>query len=258
MTNLKELSDNPGRLEIHKALGTYHFDKTSDQVDYEYFGRIEMPNEWWQDGLHAIIDKNAPYPVTNTNVFAHIKSQTVQDIGQLAMYNDYVGSEIPIEDAWFDRFMVEEGSVFNDINNFFHINKPVIRIADQNTCVPVPLHIDHEHAQILQSEGDQFEHSMDIKTACGSRGSAKKFLIAMHDFDPGCMIVFGNTVLPTLKQGDIISWKFGTPHCTVNFSQAHRYMMGIIGSIDRQFYIDKFDFDYEDTNAYPTPVFESV
>jgi hypothetical protein len=99
---------------------------------------------------------------------------------------------------------------------------------------------------------------MDIEKSCRSRGNARKFLIAMHDFAPDIVICFGNTILPRLKQGDIISWKYATPHWTVNFSKEHRYMLGIIGTIDKQDYIDRFDFDYDDPNAYPTPRFESV
>jgi hypothetical protein len=257
-SKLLQLSENPGRFEIHKALGTYHFDKTSDQIDYEYFGRIEMPDEWWQDGLNAIISRDKPVPVTTTNVVKAINAFD-SDIGQKGLANDYNKSDIPFDDPWFDRFLVDDDSVFQQINNFFHITDPVIRIADQVGLGPVPIHIDHEHSQILQTADQQYnEHTMDIEAAYSSRGNAKKFLIAMHDFSPEIVIYLGNTLLPTLKQGDIISWKYAVPHWTVNFSKEHRYMLGIIGTIDKQFYLDKFNFDYESKTSMPTPVFEGV
>lgn len=253
---IKALGPNPGRIEIHKALGTWHFDKDSDKVDYEYFGRIEMPNSWWMDGIANNIEQ-APVHVTSTNLITNISTQA-PDVGQEAFITDLTNSEFPADDTWFERFTIEHHSVFHDINNFFEISNPVIRTTNQKPYQAVPLHIDHEHAQALQGEENQFEHSMDIEKACGSRGNAKKFLIAMHDFPEGVIVCFGNSIVPQLKQGDVISWKYGTPHWTVNFSDSDRYMLGIIGTIDKQFYLDKFDFDYEDDDSYPTPVFEAV
>ena len=250
------LDEIPGRLDIHKKLGTYHFDKTSDIVDFEYFGRIDMPPEWWDGELSKIIDNNAPVPITPGEL--KDGASYFNDIGQASLLAEQIRSDHLSTDVWFDRYIIDNSSQLINVNNFLRIRDPAIRIARQQPLQSVALHIDHEHNQIFYNENQQKSYSMNIEESCGDRGAAKKFLIAMHDLDPETLMFWGNSVIPQLKQGDVFSWKYAIPHWTVNFSNNPRYMIGVTGQIDRQEYIDKFNYDYTDKSAYPTPMTEQL
>jgi hypothetical protein len=63
-------------------------------------------------------------------------------------------------------------------------------------------------------------------------GEARRFLIALEDWEPGQFVVFGNQLCERWTAGDIITWEWrDIPHATANASLHKRPLLAVTGVV---------------------------
>jgi hypothetical protein len=248
----QELGRPPSRQDVHKLLGTYHFDKQSNATDIEYFGRIEMPDQWWQDGITETKTLPLGQNVTSAEIIDYDSGRG--DVSKTMWANELLSSTSVQTDTWWKQTHVHPSSHLRDAAAFFGVDGSIVmKMQVQSKFDFSHFHVDHG------GNGEQKFNSADvIESFLGPQHSGyKKFLILMTDLPKGSCLNWGNDHGPT-KQGDIFSWRYAVPHCTVNFDDADRYLLSVVGKVNYDFLLEKFNYDVKDRTSLPTPRFESV
>lgn len=247
------------RIKKHIELGTWHnkYDKTI--IDVDILGHITASDEFWDDGIDEVIN-GVPARTTDLN-FITASSVPEEDdsssynLGKRSLVNDLNLMNVPNKDAWFDRRVFNSSYKLYDVVNLLKLENEDARLAVQHPLDGASLHIDHEHQQCFEPEHaddrghlfnktikDADEVSRDTWDVFVNKDRMKKFIIALKDFEPGAVLICGNTVVPQLKRGDLISIPNNVPHWSSNFSDKKRYTIMITGQYNPGYF--KWAFNY--------------
>jgi len=233
------------RIKKHIELGTWHnkYDKTI--MDIEILGHITASDEFWDDAINEVIN-GVPAGITDLNAIAHGSipdedNSSIDNLGKRSLVNDFNLMNVPTKDAWFERRVFDSSYKLYNVVNLLKLKNETVRLAVQHPLDGAPLHIDHEHQQCYH-DVDNSNSNKTIKDVFVNKDKWKKFIIALKDFEPGVVLIWGNTVVPQLKRGDIISFPYYVPHWTSNFSDKKRYTLIITGQYNPGYF--KWAFNY--------------
>ena len=232
------------RIKKHIELGTWHnkYDKTI--IDAEILGRITASDEFWDDAINEVINE-VPAGITDLNAIATGSISDEDDsspdnLGKRSLVNDFNLMNVPDKDVWFERRVFDSSYKLYDVVKLLKLKNEVARLAVQHPLDGASLHIDHEHQQCY--EVDSSNPNKTIKDVFVNKDKWKKFIIVLKDFEPGVVLICGNTVVTQLKRGDLISIPNNVPHWSSNFSDKKRYTIMITGQYNPGYF--KWAFNY--------------
>lgn len=216
------------RFEMHKKLGTWHFDVNRKKSDYVIVDHIDKPEDFWNRGMDEVLNQGA---TTLDNGFFTKNEVIVDSANKSAIksfQNDVNKMQAPKDDRWFERRSITKDMIFGQLFDYFWFLDHVdMRVATQKPMDMTYRHIDHEHQQFI-STGEGVDEYVDVENVFKSRGKWRKYIVLIHDLKPGQVFYWGNSVVKA-GRGDVISWEYACPHWTANFSNEDRHSFMITG-----------------------------
>ena len=196
--------------ELGKELSNYHFDKSIKDTDsYEICGRFVGD---WKNELEEAY--NTIFDVTWAGRWA--------DLGKKDPRGNLAENEIKdIVDAGGDP----EQIMYQGSYNIGPVMQKMIDILGMDNS---------RHKLHIQYTGEMVSMHMDKHYELEG-GEARRFLIALEDWEPGQFMMFGNQVCERWTAGDIITWEWkDIPHATANASLHKRPMLAVTGVVTEQ------------------------
>jgi hypothetical protein len=194
--------------ELGKELSNYHFDKSiKDEDAYQTCGRFVGD---WKDELEEAY-KNMASVTWNNRWSKHGKKDPRGDLSENEIKD--------IVDAGGDPDM----SMYQGSYVIGPAMQKMIDILGMNDSRP-KLHI--------QVPGEVVTMHIDKHYDVEDGREARRFLIAMEDWEPGQCMLFGNQLCERWTAGDIITWEWkDMPHATANCSLYKRPMLAVTGVV---------------------------
>jgi len=238
--------DSISRIEMHEKLGTWHFDYNSTEQDYEVFGKVNAPDDWWDAALQDALSKADFFPADYASMIPIIddEDESLGNLSKMSLIHDLRQINAKPDDLWWERFTINDTFMFWKLGEVLKLKEFEVRMTQQQPQDGVYLHIDHPRNQIYSKPNTDYT---DIEDAFSDK-NYKKFIIPVHDFKPEHVMIWGNSPVQPLKRGEIFSWKAGVPHFTTNFDTGYRYAVMVHGVYDPEFF--KETFNYPETIKY--------
>jgi hypothetical protein len=103
-------------------------------------------------------------------------------------------------------------------NDSLRLHSPIIRLHRQNPGQFIPFHVD--------AYG---EYLFETSVAPHDVPFIQRFLIFLEEGAPGHVFQVGDTVFSQWRAGDVIRWRHGLPHLSMNGGTAPKYTLQITG-----------------------------
>jgi|TARA_R110002074_G_C12238487_1_gene638989 hypothetical protein len=194
--------------ELGKELSNYHFDKSVKDTDsVQICGRFIGD---WKDELENAY--NTIFDVTWSNRWS--------DLGKKDPRGDLSENELAdiINAGGNPDQPMYQGSY--DIGPV--MQKMIDALGMENS----------RHKLHIQYTGELVSMHMDKHYDVAGGIEARRFLIALEDWEPGQFMVFGNQICERWTAGDIITWEWqDIPHATANASLHKRPMLAVTGIV---------------------------
>jgi len=223
------LSEMISRLQKHKELKTWHFDKNSDHEDIYLVRKFDRPDLFWIDGTYEVLNETAVQVSYETMAKGQKNGTDDHSVAQNSLIVDLELCDAKPKDSWFERRIVTPNHILWEIVEELGLHGKVdARIATQRPKDGALIHIDHEHQQHYIRQAETGKSLDDI---FASRGNWKKYIITLQNAEPGMVMCYGNTVLTDWKAGEAYLFNYGVPHWTTNFSGQERHNLMVTGEL---------------------------
>ena len=193
--------------ELGKELSNYHFDKSiKDEDAFRKCGRFVGD---WKDELEESY-KTMASVTWNNRWNKHGKKDPRGNLSENEIKD--------IIDAGGDPDM----TMYQGSYTIGPVMQQMIDTLGMDNC---------RHKLHIQVTGEVVTMHMDKHYELEG-GEARRFLIALEDWEPGQFMLFGNQVCERWTAGDIITWEWkDMPHGTANCSLYKRPMLAVTGVV---------------------------
>ena len=193
--------------ELGKELSNYHFDKSIKDTDsFRKVGRFVGD---WKDELEEAY-KTMASVTWNNRWHKHGKKDPRGNLSENEIKD--------IIDAGGDPDM----TMYQGSYTIGPVMQKMIDVLGMDNC---------RHKLHIQLTGEVVTMHMDKHYELDG-GEARRFLIALEDWEPGQFVVFGNQLCERWTAGDIITWEWrDIPHATANASLHKRPLLAVTGVV---------------------------
>jgi len=193
--------------ELGKELSNYHFDKSIKDTDsFRKCGRFVGD---WKDELEEAY-KTMASVTWNNRWHKHGKKDPRGNLSENEIKD--------IIDAGGDPDM----TMYQGSYTIGPVMQKMIDALGMDNC---------RHKLHIQLPGEVVTMHMDKHYELDG-GEARRFLIALEDWEPGQFVLFGNQMCERWTAGDIITWEWrDIPHATANASLHKRPLLAVTGVV---------------------------
>ena len=193
--------------ELGKELSNYHFDKSiKDEDAYQKCGRFVGD---WKDELEESY-KTMASVTWNNRWHKHGKKDPRGNLSENEIKDIIDAGGDPNVTMYQGSYVI--GPVMQKMIDALGMDNCRHKLHIQLTGEVVSMHMDKHY----ELEG----------------GEARRFLIALEDWEPGQIMIFGNQLCERWTAGDIITWEWrDIPHATANASLHKRPMLAVTGVV---------------------------
>ena len=200
---------NKSNWELGKETSSYHFDKSiKDTSAYSICGRFE--GDWMEELQEAYKTMDSVTWANRWNV--HGKTDPRGDLSKNELKDIIDAGGDPEQSLYQGSYTI--GPVLQQMIDTFAMEDSRHKLHIQLTGETVSMHID-KHYEVGNSNS-----------------AARRFLVALEDWEPGQFMVFGNQMCDRWQAGDIITWEWqDMPHATANASLYKRSLLAVTGTM---------------------------
>ena len=193
--------------ELGKELSNYHFDKSIKDTDsFRKVGRFIGD---WKDELEEAY-KTMASVTWNNRWHKHGKKDPRGNLAENEIKD--------IIDAGGDPDM----TMYQGSYTIGPVMQKMIDALGMDNC---------RHKLHIQLTGEVVTMHMDKHYELDG-GEARRFLIALEDWEPGQFVMFGNQLCERWTAGDIFTWEWkDIPHATANASLHKRPLLAVTGVV---------------------------
>ena len=227
----KTYKEFDSREEFVQSLGHWHYDKSIPAqhefkkiavVDMDYSRELaeikkdlEAIKQTWNDQSIKTIRKEV---AKTTNAEFNMDVMTAQE-------HDKLRAGYDVNKAMYHVKKVEAGSVWEKIGQQFGLDNALIRFHIQ-----FPGDVTIWHTDIFAPHHELLPKGLNLnEQTVGHDLGIRRIIIALEDWDWGQCFMFGAQTWSQWQAGDVIFWKFGTPHCAANMGFTPRISMSVTG-----------------------------
>ena len=198
--------------ELGKELSNYHFDKSiKDTESYQKCGRFVGD---WKDELEEAY-KTMASVTWNNRWHKHGKTDPRGNLAQNELKDIIDAGGDPEISMYQGSYTI--GPVMQQMIDTIGMERSRHKLHIQVTGEVVSMHMDKHYEK--ETNG----------------GEARRFLVALEDWEPGQILIFGNQICERWTAGDIITWEWkDMPHGTANCSLHKRPMLAVTGIVTKQ------------------------
>jgi hypothetical protein len=228
----KTYKDFDSREDFVQSLGHWHYDKTKI-ADHEFI-KIGSVNLNYSKELAEIKDSldniksswNDQSIKTIRREVAKTKNSEFNIDVMTAQEQDKLKAGYDANKAMYHVKKVAAGSIWETIGQQFGLDNPLVRFH-----VQFPGDVTVWHTDIFAPHHELLPSSIDLnETTVGQDLGIRRILIALEDWDWGQCFMFGAQTWSQWQAGDVIYWKFGTPHCAANMGFTPRISISVTGT----------------------------
>lgn len=240
------------RIQKHRELKTWHFDyDNKDGVDYQIFGRlIPADANFWSKGLVEALDGDEQPADLDAFAYGSVpddEDDSPVNLGRRSLINDFISTGHQAKDTWYDRRVITKDHILHRAVDKLQLRNPIARIAVQRPLEGAHIHIDHEHQQCYN---ESYAGGDTLNEVFTEKGTWKKFIIPIHDFNKQNVFMCGNKSVGQLMSGAILSFPAGVPHWTANFSTEDRYTLMVTGEYDPKYFKEHYNFENDQSTIH--------
>ena len=198
--------------ELGKELSNYHFDKSiKDTESFQKCGRFVGD---WKDELEEAY-KTMTSVTCNNRWHKHGKTDPRGNLAPNELKDIIDAGGDPEVSMYQGSYTI--GPVMQQMIDTIGMDNSRHKLHIQVTGEVVSMHMDKHYEK--ETHG----------------GEARRFLIALEDWEPGQILIFGNQICERWTAGDIITWEWrDMPHGTANCSLYKRPMLAVTGIVTKQ------------------------
>lgn len=225
------------REKFLQSLGHWHYDKSAAPINE--FKKICKVTTDFQHELSDLKQQLDLIRTTwNDQSIATIRSEVSKtknsefnlDVMQ-AQEQDKLRAGYHKQKSMYHVKKVDENSVWEIIGNRFGLDNALTRLHIQ-----FPGDITVWHTDIFSPYHDLLPGQIELnEETVGQDLGLRRILIALEDWDWGQCFMFGAQTWSQWSAGDVIYWKFGTPHCAANMGFTPRICLSVTGNITEKF-----------------------